>query len=399
MKVRWLTQTVVILITIVTVSCSRPLENEQPSETLSPSPNPTVETSVAARYTPSPLPLTEEASTGGDQLAFVSDRRQRGDLDIWLFDLESSQAESLTADEFQDVRPAWSPDGQMLAFMSFRTRETVGIRMIGIKDGNLRVLVSPEPNASVMSFVWSGDGKSIFYTMFDGEAFESEIWQVDVETGKRQYVVAGEAPIAVSVDDQYLAFSIRGSEPRSRTVLRVLRLSDRSELTPEKENFSPSKLAWMPMGDALAVVSGEVYPPLATYTVSDEKVLLQTVDPQTAEPGTLPCDLAWSPDGTTILVTRATPTANTCRGELLLYDLDSMHYRLLPIEGPVSNPEWSTDGRWIVYGKNDTMNIYQYRNQILEQVDGEIWIAELTGLDDRPLIADSFYNGQPAWRP
>ena len=389
MKMCQLKQIAAVLILFLTASCSSPLSSI-PSSTEIPLPSP--------HHTGSEDTGREQAA----QVAFVSDRRQRGNLDIWLFDLTTEQMALLTSDDWQDVKPAWSPDGQTLAFLSFRIGGPSSIRAIDLSDRTVRTLVTPERYAPVTDFVWSGDGESIFYTTYDGQTFESQIWQLDLQTGDRQYITNAESPISVSTDSQYLGISIRKPEWLNHAVFRVLRLSDNTELQPTEEHFHPSGQAWAPQGDTLAVVSGTGPPQLgqiAIYRVSEGEIYRQAVEFVPPEPRTSLCDLAWSPDGQRILIIRALIVANVCQGELLLYDADLVHHQVLPLEGLVGYARWSEDGNWIAYGKNDTLHIYQYSTGVQKQASGEIWIVESTGLNARPLITGPAYNGQPAWRP
>lgn len=388
-KMCWLKQIAAALILSLTASCSSPLSSI-PSSTETP--------------LPSPHHTADESIEGGQaaQLAFVSDRRQRGNLDIWLFNLATEQMEPLTSDDWQDAKPAWSPDGQTLAFLSFEIGGPSGIRVVGLSDRTVHILVSSEQYAPIGDFVWSGDGKSIFYTTFDGQTFESQIWQVDLQTDDRQYITHAEFPISVSPNDQYLGVSIRKPEWLNHAVFRVLPLSDKTELQPAEEHFHPSGQAWVPQGDTLAVVSGTGPPQLgqiAIYRVSEGEINQQAVDFVPVEPRMSLCDLAWSLDGQKILVVRALTVANVCQGELLLYDADLAHHQVLPLEGLVGYARWSEDGNWIVYSRDDTLHVYQYSTGVQKQASGEIWIAESTGLNARPLITGSAYNGQPAWKP
>jgi len=332
------------------------------------------------------------------QLAFVSDRRQRGNLDVWLFNLVTNQTEPLTSDDWQDAQPAWSPDGQTVAFISFMSGKPRGLRAVSLPDRTIHTLVSSEQGMSVEDFVWSVDGKSIFYTIYNSQTYESHIWQMDLQTGSRQDVAKGDLPLAISADGQYLGYTIRQTEQPQWMVLRVLRLSDKTELRPTEEQFSPSGQAWAPKENILAVAS-RGFPQIALYTVDGGQIKQQAVDSVPPESRLDMCDVGWSPDGQKILVVQASTLANVCQGELLLYDAGLMHYQVLLLQGLAGYPRWSRDGRWVVYSRNDTLNVAQLKSNVLELMEGEIWIMESTGFHARPLIKDCGYNGQPAWRP
>ena len=72
------------------------------------------------RLTDSPAYDDQAAfSRDGRQLAFVSSRNG-GLAHIWVLDLQSRRATAVTTGRGGDFRPAWSPDGQWIAFSSDR---------------------------------------------------------------------------------------------------------------------------------------------------------------------------------------------------------------------------------------------------------------------------------------
>ena len=58
-------------------------------------------------------------SPDGKRIAFVS-TRAAGRANLWILDVQTHKATSLTAGDGGDFRPAWSPDGQWIAFSSDR---------------------------------------------------------------------------------------------------------------------------------------------------------------------------------------------------------------------------------------------------------------------------------------
>ena len=61
-------------------------------------------------------------SPDGTELVFVSDRS--GNADIWTLDLESQKVRQLTADPKADEAPTWAGDSSTIAFQSDRAGAT-----------------------------------------------------------------------------------------------------------------------------------------------------------------------------------------------------------------------------------------------------------------------------------
>jgi Tol biopolymer transport system component len=166
-------------------------------------------------------PAVEDAavlSPDGTRLAFVT-TRDGYRANIWLLDLKSGQMRNLTgAEDVQGdpagpngfFRPAWSPDGQWLAFSSDRNTDWRGhsgghgwehtqelsIYVIRADGGGVRRIAS-KPGHCLGSPKWSPDGRRVvFYEMTTEDTWGarrpnlvakvvSQIVSVDVTTGER----------------------------------------------------------------------------------------------------------------------------------------------------------------------------------------------------------------------
>ncbi len=88
---------------------------------------------------------------------------------LYLYDLAASKLEPLTTDaQYNDVQPAWSPDGKQIAFVRTKERAEemdarMDIELIEARPGAVpRPLVRPyAPN--VQHLAWSPDGKLVAY--------------------------------------------------------------------------------------------------------------------------------------------------------------------------------------------------------------------------------------------
>jgi len=113
-------------------------------------------------------------SPDGQKVAYYSNRT--GNDDIWVTSLDSGEDLQLTTDAASDRRPNWSPDGDWVAFDSDRA----GNRDIWIMraDGSeLKQLTSSSREDLFAS--WSPDGERIAY--FSYGAGTNELWMIDAD--------------------------------------------------------------------------------------------------------------------------------------------------------------------------------------------------------------------------
>ncbi len=117
-------------------------------------------------------------SPDGSRIVFVSDRS--GEPGIWIGDAEGRNASLLTeTGDFES--PVWSPDGRRIAF--HRTMSSGNQVFLADADGSGR----PVPLVHGRRPGWSSDGAWVYYRSEEGG--EPAIWRIPAEGGEREEVV------------------------------------------------------------------------------------------------------------------------------------------------------------------------------------------------------------------
>ncbi len=136
-----------------------------------------------------------------------------GTADLWVYDLERSVAERITATTEQEIFPVWSPDGRRLAFSpDYQGPPTLWVRRAGGGTDRGEVLL-PHSNSSSdgIRFAWSWhpDGGSIIYSEIDARR-NSSLWMLPLGGDRKPVQLLGGSNFhtepTLSPDGRWLAF-------------------------------------------------------------------------------------------------------------------------------------------------------------------------------------------------
>lgn len=125
----------------------------------------------ARRLTDHPF-MDDHAQVRGDSVIFVRGRgvgEEDGNMDLFLLDVAAGVEERLTDNRWNDLLPAWSPDGRYLCWQSEEDGHyEMNIRVMALEDRRQRVLVD-WPGRQANCF-WSPDGGAVaFEDRSDGD--------------------------------------------------------------------------------------------------------------------------------------------------------------------------------------------------------------------------------------
>ena len=147
-------------------------------------------------------------STEGDQLAFTSDRDDE-EFDIYTMSAGGGEARRLIARARSDHTPAWSPDGTQIAFAC-----GFELCVADAQSGVFSTVPDSEDPSGLLLGDWSSDAGITYFWGVTGQTQEGGISAVKADGSDRKEVIpAGDSPDVYSgepdwsPDGQRLAFS------------------------------------------------------------------------------------------------------------------------------------------------------------------------------------------------
>lgn len=275
------------------------------------------------------------AALPGPQLAFDSARS--GAEEIYLLDVQRGIVTRLTRGPGMNIGPAWSPDGERIAYVA---------------------LLQPGGESRVMTMRWDGsDARAIAQVHLNG-------WN--------------NSPLAWSPDGQHIAYAtVSSSGSQGLYEMRADGSAPRHLISTSGSAYSPT---WSPDGQLA----------FAWAPVANTDVFL--IDP--AQPGaqrpqritdsfytdTAP---AWSPDGAWI----AFISDRGGSSDIYLMRPDGSALRALT-QTPIreGNPAWSPDGRRLAFSA-------------MRENMQTLYLIDAAGGEARRLLAVPGQDSRPAWRP
>jgi Tol biopolymer transport system component len=143
------------------------------------------------------------------QMVFVS-TRAAGFANLWILDIATLKAHALTSGHGGDFRPAWSPDGQWIAFSSDRDSNLpdakgrwerlhiAGIYIVHPDGSGLKRLTAKDENFCG-SPKWSADSKSLVaYCMIGQDTWDNRVGQDKTDDTLKRIDVASGAASAIA---------------------------------------------------------------------------------------------------------------------------------------------------------------------------------------------------------
>ncbi|MGE5552884.1 MAG: hypothetical protein ACM3XZ_03035 [Betaproteobacteria bacterium] len=237
--------------------------------------------------------------------------------------------------------PAWSPDGQRLAYDFRPAGSSTSEIWVSAVDGSSRRQLSRDGAGSHSSLAWSPDGKRLAYVTRDYHTGTNGVWVTNLD--------GGSPALLLSSDSDYF-----------------------------------SDLGWSPDGRKLLVVSGvpgvNPHSSLKLIDVVGKAVVDLLPEGKKARVHDHP---RWSPDGRQI----AFSSDRSGSRQIWLVRADGSDLRCLTSgEEPKDFPLWSPDGRVIMY--------WAGRNGL-----GNLWLVNAAGGESIRLTSSGRITGRADWSP
>ena len=208
-----------------------------------------------------PLLLQAALSPNGSTIAYI--RQDESYSDLWLVNADGKNSRRLTnnrgpgvprsqgfsTDSLWAFNPVWSPDGNMIAYLTDRGTDDVTLWLWSLKNSNAaRVTMLGAGQGGVGKPSWSPDGTRLAIAAYENG--KSQIFRVNVQNGQNLQITEtenGAYDPAWSPNTQYIAYVVRKSN------LSELWVMNADGTKPLLAASIPARSpAWSPKGDKIA---------------------------------------------------------------------------------------------------------------------------------------------------
>ena len=289
---------------------------------------------------------------GGSSQPVVYVSESEGNPDIYTVDTESGEIDEVERGPAVQTAPAWSPDGERIAFV---TDEGEGrdIHVVSAEGQGDTILLSPsgqDEETNEGSPRWSNEGDMVAYVSESGGV--TDIFVFDLSGESQTRITSGDSSELLgdwSPDGQWLVFSrsehgqggddVEGLWLRNPAGVNLLRLTEGADSDP----------VWSPDGDAIAFVRDDLG--------NDDIYLLRPEDGEDWR-GSIVEDRwisspeedhspAWHPEGDILVfVTTRDGNAEIYTAE---FDDEDPPQRLTINEASDTEPVWSPEGDRVAF--------------------------------------------------
>jgi len=367
--------------------------------------------SVAAEPTATVEPAAAYIDPDEPHIAFVSDQEEA--LTVYVMDTDGSKRQQVSnPDQGFCLNPAWSPDGQRVAYVgmdedAFQDDDGDSAIWVSTANGSEHVNVShPISDVFGLSPTWSPDGTRVAFVAGTESLEESEPAEEDEPVSVIYITHADGSGIEQSIPLPCSPFDLTWS-PAGEALLMVCEMTDDEEASVQiltsgengedegegggweiTELLRGAQAAdWSPDGDEVVV---------GDYTSNAILVVERDQDPrQVAETRLSPVEIAWSPDGAYLAVATAGYRRQGYANGLHLVALETGEITtVIENEGWVVQPSWSADGSQLLFTSGPMI---RRRESNMPYANLWIYTVEPSGLEQ--LTLGGGFEGMGDWSP
>jgi Tol biopolymer transport system component len=149
-------------------------------------------------------------SPDGDQAAYSWNGPEKNNFDIYVKPVDPGEPRRLTKDPREDFAPAWSPDGQTIAFLR-RAGASDELIFLGVGSGTERKAGELQ-HGDRHRLAWTQDGRGLIFSDRPAPGGAWMLYRLNIATGEKKALskpgdgVAGDFDPAVSPSGSKLAF-------------------------------------------------------------------------------------------------------------------------------------------------------------------------------------------------
>lgn len=185
-------------------------------------------------------------SADGEQIAYVNN--DAGQFRIYIMDAQGGQPRRLTLTKQDEYHPAWSPDGRYIAFERLVYRFESVLALAEVHTGLITRLTDTASNAHTP--VWSPDSREVIYAADPGGAGRQRIYGMDIQTQTTHLIVPSNAGSpSLSPDSRFIAYI--GGSPPNKTLYLWDTQADAGRPLYTTPGLITSPPRWSPDGERL----------------------------------------------------------------------------------------------------------------------------------------------------
>lgn len=339
------------------------------------------------------IQLTDQVGTefypslAPDGKTFVYASGGAGKLDLFLQRVGGRDPSNLTGDSAgDDTEPAFSPDGERIAFRS--SREASGIYVMDATGKNVRRVSDGGFHPS-----WSPDGREIVFSEAGQDSpsvrVSSALWIVNVATGAKRLLTEMDAmQPAWSPGGKRIAFWFLPPSVGRRDVATISRDGDEPVVITKgaATNWNP---VWSPDGKYLYFASDRSGNMSFWRVAIDEDTGEALSEPEViVTPSKFSRHLAFSRDGKQMMYVQTEKRSNI---QAVAFDAGG--------ERLVGEPFWITRGDREVILPRLSFDGEQFVMRLSRRTQDDIVIVNRDGTSFRDLTNDRYFDRYPRWSP